>query len=144
MRIRKIFDYIGVLKPRESGLLTFIGACSAFIAGNGQLGGQLFFIILTICIACAGANGLTNYIDREVDARVKRTQGRALPARLIYPPEKVLPLTIGLVVVGLALAFTLHWFCFLTDLVCTGRCKVDLVDHWDNRQVIVQSQVQVG
>jgi len=64
----------------------------------------LLLIALTILLASAGANGLTNYLDRDVDARMQRTKHRALPSKCIYPPEKVLPLTIGLVIVGLALA----------------------------------------
>ncbi|GAI09299.1 unnamed protein product, partial [marine sediment metagenome] len=30
-------NYIEVLKPRESILLTFIGICAAIVAGKGQL-----------------------------------------------------------------------------------------------------------
>ena len=112
-------DYIEVLKPRESSLLTFIGICAAIIAGDGHLTINLLIIALTILLASAGANGLTNYLDRDVDARMQRTKNRALPSKRIYPPEKVLPLTIGLVIIGLALAWYLHWLCFLADLVGT-------------------------
>ncbi len=112
-------DYIEVLKPRESSLLTFIGICAAIIAGDGHLTISLFIVGLTILLASAGANGLTNYLDRDVDARMQRTKNRALPSKRIYPPEKVLPLTIGLVIIGLALAWYLHPFCFLADLVGT-------------------------
>jgi len=112
-------DYIEVLKPRESSLLTFIGICAAIIASDGHLTINLLIIALTILLASAGANGLTNYLDRDVDARMQRTKNRALPSKRIYPPEKVLPLTIGLVIIGLALAWYLHPFCFLADLVGT-------------------------
>lgn len=112
-------NYIGVLKPRESSLITLIGVGAAVIAGNGELSLRLLFIALVILIASAGANGLTNYIDRDVDARMLRTQNRALPSKRIYPPEKVLPLIIGLTVVGLGLAWRLHPLCFYADLVGT-------------------------
>ena len=111
--------YIEVLKPRESSLLAFIGICAALIAGDGHLTINLLIIALTILLASAGANGLTNYLDRDVDARMQRTKNRALPSKRIYPPETVLPLIIGLVIVGLALAWYLHPFCFLADLVGT-------------------------
>ena len=112
-------NYIEVLKPRASSLLTFIGICAAIIAGDGHLSLELLLIAVTILLASAGANGLTNYIDRDVDARMQRTKNRVLPSKRIYSPEKVLPLTIGLVIVGLALAWYLHPFCFLADLVGT-------------------------
>lgn len=117
---QKIISYIEVLKPRASILLTFIGVCAAIIAGEGYPPlGTLFLTMITIFIASAGANGLTNYLDCGLDARMRRTQNRALPSGRIYPPEKVLPLNIGLVVVGLGLAWYLHPFVFIADLVGT-------------------------
>jgi len=112
-------DYIEVLKPRESSLLTFIGFSAAVIAAGGQLSLRFLLIALTIFLACAGANGLTNYLDHNVDARMQRTKNRALPSKRIYPPQKVLPLTISLVISGLVLAWQLHPFVFLADLAGT-------------------------
>jgi protoheme IX farnesyltransferase len=105
------------LKPRASILLTFIGVCAGIIAADGHLSINMLAIAITIFIASAGANGLTNYLDCSIDARMQRTRNRALPSRRIYPPEKTLPLNLGLVVVGLALAWWLHPLCFAADLV---------------------------
>ncbi|MCJ7514437.1 MAG: UbiA family prenyltransferase, partial [Dehalococcoidia bacterium] len=58
-----------------------------------------------------------NYLDREVDARMKRTSHRALPSRKINPPQKALPLIIGLIVAGLALAWLLNPLCFVVGLI---------------------------
>jgi len=124
-----------VLKPRQSVLLTFIGICAAIIAGNGQLSLRLLLVTLTILLASAGANGLTNYLDRDVDAQMQRTKHRALPAKRIYPPEKVLPLTIGLVIIGLVLAWQLHPFVFLADLIGTTAAVV-----WRKRATCVFPQ----
>lgn len=105
--------------------MTFIGVCTAFVAGDGHLPLSLFFLTLvTILIASAGANGLTNYLDRNVDARMARTSRRALPSKRIYPPEKVLPLTISLTVVGLVLAWFLHPLSFTFDLIGTVAAVV--------------------
>lgn len=91
-------------------MLTFIGVCTAIVAGNGQPSpGRLIAAGIAVLLVSAGANGLTNYLDRDIDARMERTRRRALPSRRIYPPQKVLPLTIGLTVAGLALAAWLHW-----------------------------------
>ena len=84
----------------------------------------LLFALVTILLASAGANGLTNYLDRDVDAQMQRTKNRALPSKRIYPPEKVLPLTIGLIIVGLALAWQLHWLVFVADLIGTTAAVV--------------------
>lgn len=99
--------------------MTFIGVGAAVIAGEGNLPLRLLFIALTILIASAGANGLTNYIDRDFDAKMQRTRHRALPSKRIEPPQKVLPLIIGLTIIGLVLAWQLHWLSFLAALIGT-------------------------
>ena len=115
-----ISDYVGVLKPRETSLLIFIGACSAIVAASGP--GHTFpvntFVMAVAAMACgsAGANGLTNYLDRDIDARMERTRHRALAAGRINPPQKALPLIIGLILAGLVLAWILSPICFLIGL----------------------------
>ena len=95
----------------------------------------MLLIALTILLAVAGANGLTNYLDRDVDARMRRTKNRALPSKRIYPPERVLPLTIGLVIIGLVLAWQLHPLCFASDLIGTIAAVV-----WRKRATCVFPQ----
>ena len=92
-------------------------------------------IALTIFIASAGANGLTNYLDCGIDAKMRRTRHRALPSRRIYPPKKVLQLNIVLVILGLALAWYLHPFCFIADMVGTMSAVV-----WRKRATCVFPQ----
>jgi len=111
-------DYITVLKPVETSLLTFIGICSVFIAAAGYPSAKVFFLaLIAIFLGSAGSNGLTNYLDRNVDARMKRTSNRALPSKRIDPPQKALPLIIGLILIGLALAWMLHPLCFLVGII---------------------------
>lgn len=117
--IRSIINYIEVLKPLPSLLLAFIGLCAAIIAGEGQLSPKLLLVLVTVLIASAGANGLTNYLDRDIDARMQRTSCRVLPSKTIFPPKKVLPLILSLIAVGLVLAWWLHPFAFLADLAGT-------------------------
>jgi len=114
-------DYLNVIKPRETSLLVFIGACSAIVAAAAA-GGAFpvgVFILTVIAITCgsAGANGLTNYLDRDVDALMARTCKRALPAGRIKPPWKALPLIIVLIAAGLALAWMISPLCFIIGLV---------------------------
>ena len=112
--MKTIRNYIDVLKPRESILLTFIGICAAIVAAQGSLTGWPFFLILTaVCLGSGGCNALTNYLDRDVDAKMARTCRRALPSQRIFPAEKMLPLAIGLVITALILAWILHPLCFL-------------------------------
>ncbi len=113
-----IRNYIEVLKPRETILLTFTGLCAALVAGGGQPQiATLLLAMLAILLGSGGANGLTNYLDREVDAKMQRTRHRPLPSKKIFPAEKMLPLAITLVVIALVIAWFLHPLCFLFGLL---------------------------
>ncbi len=130
--IKSVINYVGVLKPLPSILLTFTGVVAAVIAGEGQLSPKLLLLMAAILLTAVGANGVTNYLDRNIDARMRRTQNRALPAKRIYPPQKVLPLVISLIIVGLVLAWRLHPFALLAGLggtlaAATWRKKVTCV-----------------
>ena len=120
MLFNTIKNYIEVLKPRESLLLAFIGVAAVFIAADGQPPLDVTLLALfAILIASAGANGITNYLDREFDAKMRRTQHRALPSRRIYPPHKALPLIMGMIIAGLVLAWFLHPLAFAADFIGT-------------------------
>jgi protoheme IX farnesyltransferase len=128
----RLLAYIEVLKPLPSVLLAFIGFGTAVVAGQGQVTPRLGVVLVAVLIASAGANGLTNYLDRDVDARMRRTCLRVLPSGIISPPRKALPLVIGLIVAGLVLAWYLHPYVFLADalgtlVAATWRKKVTCV-----------------
>ena len=133
---KTVLNYIEVLKPRASILLTFIGVCTAIVAGGGYPPlDRVLLALVAIFMGSAGANGLTNYLDRDVDARMQRTRHRALPSKRIKPPEKVLPLTTGLVLVGLIVAWLLHPLSFLFGLLGTIAAVV-----WRKRATCVFPQ----
>ena len=122
-RRKSVLSYIEVLKPRESGLHTLMGIVAAFIAaGSLVAGGSVFpfreFTLAAIAIACGipGCNGLTNYLDRRVDAKMQRTCLRSLPSKRIYPPERSLPLIVTLIALGLTLAWFINIWCFVFAL----------------------------
>jgi len=120
-----IIDYITVLKPRETVLLTFIGVCAAIIAAQGKPPLNVLLLALAaIALGSAGANGLTNYLDRHVDARMQRTHMRALPAKRIVPARKALVWSVFLIIVALVLAWFLDPLCFVFGLVGTVAASV--------------------
>ncbi|MFC1923807.1 protoheme IX farnesyltransferase [Chloroflexota bacterium] len=116
----KFWNYIEVLKPRETSLLVFISLCAAIIAVRGlPPWGDLLVTLVAVTLGSGGVNGLTNYIDREVDARMQRTKRRCLASKRIDPPEKALFLTMVLTLIALGLAWYLHPLCFLAGLIGT-------------------------
>jgi protoheme IX farnesyltransferase len=120
MNLTTLKNYIEVLKPRESFLLTFIGVVAVFIAADGEPSLDVILLaMVAILIASCGANGITNYLDRDFDAKMMRTRHRVLPSRRIYPPQKVLPIIVGFIITGLMLAWWLHPLAFAADLIGT-------------------------
>lgn len=120
-----IKDYFQVIKPRETGLLVFIGLVTVFIAASGSVPiNRVLLILVALIVASSGANGLTNYLDRAIDARMKRTRHRALPSGRIFPAERALYFTASLAIIGLALAWYLHPYVFLADLVGTSAAVI--------------------
>ncbi len=118
-------DYLEVIKPRETGLLVFIGIITAFLAAGGFLSADRFALLFFgLLFASAGANGLTNYLDRNIDARMERTRRRALPSGRIFPQERVLYLTAVLSAFGLLIAWYLHPHAFIADLVGTAAAVI--------------------
>jgi heme o synthase len=118
-------DYLEVIKPRETGLLVFIGVITALVAAGGSISpSRILYILAVILIASAGANGLTNYLDRRIDSRMERTRRRALPAGRIFPAEKALYFTAVLSAAGLGMAWYLHPYAFLADIVGTAAAVI--------------------
>ena len=116
--LKTILNYIEVLKPRETVLLTFIGFCAAVVAGGGHPPlDTLLLATLALLLGSGGADGITNYLDREVDARMERVRHRPLPSKRIFPAWKMLPLAIGLSVGALIIAWFLHPLCFFFGLL---------------------------
>ena len=118
--MKALFNYIDVLKPRETILLTYIGVSAGIVAKEGYPAAlPMFGVFAAVLLGSGGCNGLTNYLDRNVDVQMLRTCGRAIPSQRIYPPERMLPLAISLVVVALGLAYVLHPLCFAFGLAGT-------------------------
>jgi protoheme IX farnesyltransferase len=72
----------------------------------------LGLVFIALLLGDAGANGLTNYLDRDVDTLMERTKLRPLPSRRIYPPEKLLLPVAILLLTALAIAWYLNPLCF--------------------------------
>lgn len=115
----KIWNYIEVLKPRETSLLVFISLCASIIAVQGfPSWGRLLLTMTAVTLGSAGVNGLTCYMDRRVDSRMQRTIRRPLPSKRV-PPENALLLTLSLTVIALGIAWILHPLCFAAGLIGT-------------------------
>jgi heme o synthase len=115
-------DYVALLKPRVMSLVVFtavVGLLVAPVAVNPVVG---FISILFVALGAGASGALNMWWDADIDAVMKRTRGRPVPAGKVMPGE-ALGIGAGLsgiaiVMLGLAanfvaaglLAFTIFFY----------------------------------
>ena len=100
-------DWIALLKPRVMSLVVFSGAIGLLVA-PGHLNPVLAFTAILCITVAAGACGAINmWYDRDIDAIMRRTRNRPIPAGRIEPgPALGFGITLAagsVLVMGLAL-----------------------------------------
>ncbi|HWM33977.1 MAG TPA: heme o synthase [Pseudolysinimonas sp.] len=89
--LRKIVAYVALTKPRVIELLLVTTAPVMVLAAKGVLDLDfLFTLIVTLIggtLSAASANAFNCYIDRDIDAVMKRTQNRPLVTGELSPRE---------------------------------------------------------
>ncbi len=88
----KLGSYINLTKPAVSTLLFLGGITGAFMAFQKIVREPLKFTVgmIALYLSISGANAFSNYIDRDIDAKMKRTCNRALPSGKLTPKEAIL------------------------------------------------------
>jgi protoheme IX farnesyltransferase len=132
-------DYVQILKPRVMSLVVFTGFVGLAVAP-----GHLHPVLAAIAVLCiavgAGASGAINmWYDRDIDAVMRRTAQRPLPAGRMQPGEALgfgIVLAVGAVVVmGLAvnwaaaalLALTIAFYVFVYTIWLKRRTPQNIV-----------------
>jgi protoheme IX farnesyltransferase len=132
-------DYLQILKPRVMSLVVFTGFVGLVLAP-----GHLHPVLAAIAVLCiavgAGASGAINmWYDRDIDAVMRRTAMRPLPAGRMLPGEALgfgIVLAVGSVVVmGLAvnwaaaalLALTIAFYVFVYTIWLKRRTPQNIV-----------------
>ncbi len=95
-------DWVALLKPRVMTLVVFTGAIGLFVAPAHVHPVVAFVAILCIAIATGGAGAINMWYDRDIDALMRRTARRPVPAGRIAPDD-ALAYGIGLSVFSVAL-----------------------------------------
>ena len=81
-------DYIELTKPRIISLLLFTATGGMFLASRGTPDLTLLSLVLVSgALAAGGANALNHCLDRDIDARMRRTLSRPVVAGRIQSRE---------------------------------------------------------
>ena len=105
---RKARAYTTLTKPGITVFITLAAASAYVVAAGGLTAGALVLAAAT-ALASAGAATLNQYLERDADARMRRTALRPLPAGDVSPREA---LAVGVALSGAGLllaALTLPW-----------------------------------
>ncbi|MGV3769494.1 MAG: heme o synthase [Sphingobium phenoxybenzoativorans] len=73
-------DFLALTKPRVMTLVVFTGLCGLLAAPGGIHPILGFTTILCIALGAGAAGALNQWYEAEIDAQMKRTAGRPLPA----------------------------------------------------------------
>jgi len=101
--MKRIRLYLELTKPRIL-LMVLVTTTFGFLLGNEGRDSLVLLFLTLLGVGCAtgGAAVLNNYLERDFDAKMVRTRGRALPAGLIEP-LRALMFGVSLVLVGVLL-----------------------------------------
>lgn len=109
-RWERIKAYVEVTKPRSVFLLVFTAVVPLLVAAHktGATGIQVLTALAAVTLACAGANAVSCYVDRDLDAAMLRTCRRPIPSGRISPPVKALYWGLFLFALSLVLGWRLN------------------------------------
>lgn len=86
--IRALRDYLELTKPRVTVMLTVTAYMGYALAGRGYpRQALLFHTLLGTWLAAGGASALNQYMERDLDAKMRRTQNRPLPRKRLQPGQ---------------------------------------------------------
>jgi len=100
-------DYLALTKPKILWLLLLVALASEVIAARALppiL--KLVGLLLAGTLTSMGSLALNSYIEMDIDAKMKRTRNRPLPAARIIQPARAAAFGLSLVALGLVIS----WF----------------------------------
>ena len=103
--------YFVLTKPNVWWLLVFTGIGGYFAGSQGSLDPiTLAITAASLTAGCAGAEAVSNYIERDIDSIMARTRRRPIPSGRISPPERALHLGLALTSVGIVTSALINFY----------------------------------
>ena len=98
----KPWAYVVLMKPDVTFLVVITTLAGFYLGSTGPLDwARLLHTVFGTMLVAGGAASLNQYIEREMDARMRRTAARPLPSGVLLPRE-VLRFGIGATILGAA------------------------------------------
>jgi protoheme IX farnesyltransferase len=85
---KRAMDYLALTKPRVVLMVLITTFVGFYLASPGWLDGVLLcHTLIGVALASAGTLALNQYLERDLDARMRRTRERPLPDGRLQPGE---------------------------------------------------------
>jgi protoheme IX farnesyltransferase len=85
-RVSRANDLVALAKPRITGLVIFTTGAGIWLAPQHPSFFVIFWAIFGSVLLVSAANALNMYIERDIDALMRRTMNRPLPSKRLPPP----------------------------------------------------------
>jgi protoheme IX farnesyltransferase len=110
-RESRISDFWALLKPRVMSLVVFTGFAGMWVApGFSQTHPFLIIVsIITLSLGAGAAGAINMWYDRDIDAIMKRTRGRPVPAGRVESSEALSFALVMTVLSVLTMGIALNW-----------------------------------
>jgi protoheme IX farnesyltransferase len=135
----EVSDWIALLKPRVMSLVVFSGLIGLLVAPGHLHPVLAFTAVLCIAIAAGACGAINMWYDRDIDAVMRRTRGRPIPAGRIEPGAAlgfgimlavgsvlVMGLAVNLVAAGV-LALSIAFYVFVYTMWLKRRTSQNIV-----------------
>lgn len=101
-------DYVQLIKPRIIPLLLFVAIGSAVMAAKAVPSWNVVVgLLIGGTLSSAGALAINSYLEIDIDAGMRRTSKRPLPAKRIVPATTALFVGLALLGLGLVVSYLL-------------------------------------
>jgi protoheme IX farnesyltransferase len=132
-------DWLALLKPRVMTLVVFTGWIGLLVAPGHMHPVLAFTAVLCIAIGAGAAGAINMWYDRDIDAVMRRTRSRPIPAGRIAPGEAlgygITLATASVIVMGLAtnavaavaLALSIAFYVFVYTMWLKRRTQQNIV-----------------
>jgi protoheme IX farnesyltransferase len=113
--MQRVSDYFNLIKLRLISLLLFVAIVSMVVAKGYSLSSKTLFEMLILgFLGLSGSGILNNYFDRDVDAKMSRTNDRPIPAGRVSPRAAFV---LGLILVAVSVGFSAFLLNTLTAFI---------------------------
>ncbi len=92
---KRVEDYIELIKPRMVVMILITTAAGYYLGSQYTVDWLMFLhTLIGSALTAAGVLGLNQYLERDIDSQMKRTQERPIPAGRIFPMQALLFCTV--------------------------------------------------